>query len=182
MKGIWKGALILIVPRVCQTALFETQKKQREEPTRLSRKQMRVFFLVLLGVTLWQFLPEFVWPMLGSLAFLCWVAPHNPVANFLGAGFGGASMLNLSLDWSSISTNINLFLTPWWTQVIIFAAYVLSCWILLPAAKYGGLGKWDKNLMSNRLYLGRCCFVVAGKKSKRKLTRLGRKRYRLSHN
>lgn len=115
---------------------------------------MRVFFGVLLGVTLWQFLPEYVWPMLGSLAFLCWVAPHNPVANFLGAGFGGASMLNLSLDWSAIAANTSLFLTPWWTQVIMFTAYVIVCWILLPAAKYGGLGTWKHHLMSNRLFLG----------------------------
>jgi hypothetical protein len=140
--------------RLCQTALFETQKKQREHPTALSRKQIKVFFLVLLAMTLWQFLPEYVWPMLGSLAFLCWVAPNNEVANFLGSGFGGMGFLNLSLDWSNISTNGSLFLTPWWTQVVMFAAFVFSCWILLPAAKFGGLGTWDHQLMSNRLFLG----------------------------
>lgn len=112
-----------------------------------------MFLLTILGVILWQFLPEFAFPMLGSLAFLCWVAPHNPVANFVGAGYGGMGFLNLSLDWSSISTLYNLFLTPWWTQVIIFAGYVTACWILLPAAKYGGLGQWHEHLMSNRPYL-----------------------------
>lgn len=111
---------------------------------------------MLLAVILWQFLPEYVFPMLGSLAFLCWVAPGNPVANFVGAGYGGMGVLNLSLDWSSISTMYNLFLTPWWTQVVIFAGYVCACWILLPAAKYGGLGQWDRHLMSNRPYLGEC--------------------------
>ncbi len=138
---------------LCQTALFETQKKQRENPNRESRKQAKVFFWVLLAVTLWQFLPEYVFPMLGSLAFLCWVAPHNAVANFVGAGYGGMGVLNLSLDWSSISTLYNLFLTPWWTQVVIFIGYVAGAWILLPAAKFGGLGQWDKHLMSNRPFL-----------------------------
>jgi hypothetical protein len=140
---------------LCQTALFETQKKQREHPTAVSRKQIRVFFLVLLGITLWHFLPEYVWPMLGSLAFLCWVAPHNPTANFIGAGFGGMGFLNLSLDWSDINPNgASLFLTPWWTQVIIFAAFAFNCWALLPAAKFGNLGSWDHKLMSNRLFKG----------------------------
>lgn len=37
---------------------------------------MIIFFSVLGGITLWQFLPEFAFPMLGSLAFLCWVAPR----------------------------------------------------------------------------------------------------------
>ncbi|KAL7960154.1 OPT superfamily oligopeptide transporter [Trichoderma compactum] len=138
---------------LCQTALFETQKKQRENPSRASRKQMIVFFAVMGGVILWQFLPEFVFPFLGSLAFLCWVAPHNKTANFVGAGFGGMGFLNLSFDWSSISTNGSLFLTPWWTQVVLFAAFVVNCWILIPAAKFGNLGKWNHQLMSNRVFL-----------------------------
>jgi OPT family small oligopeptide transporter len=138
---------------LCQTALFETQKTQRQNPTPQSRKQTRVFFLVLFGVILWQFLPEYVFPMLGSLAFLCWVAPNNATANFIGGGFGGMGFLNLSLDWSSISATYNLFLTPWWTQVVMFCGFVVNCWILLPAAKFGGLGQWHKKLMSNRLFL-----------------------------
>ncbi|KID83678.1 Oligopeptide transporter OPT superfamily [Metarhizium guizhouense ARSEF 977] len=138
---------------LCQTALFETQKKQRENPSRLSSKQMRVFFGVLVAVILWQFLPEFVFPMLGSLAFLCWVAPRSPVANFVGAGFGGMGFLNLSLDWSSIASGASLFLTPWWTQVIMFVAFAVNCWVLLPAAKWGNLASWNHGLMSNRVFL-----------------------------
>ncbi|KAI8254129.1 hypothetical protein COL154_002857 [Colletotrichum chrysophilum] len=138
---------------LCQTALFETQKKQRENPTAASRKQTRVFFLALAGMTLWQFLPEYVFPMLGSLAFLCWVAPNNETANFVGAGFGGMGMLNLSLDWSNISSSASLFLTPWWTQVVMFLGFACSAWILIPAAKFGHLGEWNKHLMSNRLFL-----------------------------
>jgi hypothetical protein len=118
---------------------------------------MKVFFGVLLGVALWQFLPEFVFPMLGSLAFLCWVAPRNKVANFMGSGFGGMAFLNLTLDWSSISNLSNsnsLFVTPWWTQVIIFLAFVFNCWILIPAAKWGNMAQWKPELMSNRLFMG----------------------------
>ncbi|RAL58147.1 hypothetical protein DID88_002351 [Monilinia fructigena] len=120
---------------LCQTALFETQKKQRQHPSRLSRKQMRIFFGVLAGITIWQFLPEFVFPMLG---------------------FGGMGFLNLTLDWSSIASLSNsnsLFVTPWWTQVIIFLAFVVNCWILLPAAKWGNLASWKPELMSNRLFM-----------------------------
>ena len=54
-----------------------------------------MFFGVLVGMILWQLLPEFVFPFLGSLAFLCWVAPHNPTANFVSSGFGGMAFLNL---------------------------------------------------------------------------------------
>ncbi|KAI0201967.1 OPT oligopeptide transporter protein-domain-containing protein [Astrocystis sublimbata] len=138
---------------LCQTALFETQVKQNKNPTPAARKQFKVFWLTLLGITLWQFLPEFVFPFLSSLAFLCWVAPHNPVANFIGSGLGGMGFLNLSFDWANISNysaGVPLFLSPWWSQVVLFASFVLSAWILLPAAKWGGLGGYSHCLMSNR--------------------------------
>ncbi|KAI0012126.1 OPT oligopeptide transporter protein-domain-containing protein [Xylariaceae sp. FL0662B] len=138
---------------LCQTALFETQGRQNKNPTPTARKQMRVFWLVLLAVTLWQFLPEYVFPMLSSMAFLCWVAPHNPVANFVGSGLGGMGFLNLSFDWANISNynaGVPLFLSPWWSQVVLFCSFVLSCWVLLPAAKWGGLGSYSHCLMTNR--------------------------------
>ena len=150
---------------LCQTALFETQKKQRESPSPTSRRQTMVFFFVLIGIFFWQFLPEFVFPMLGSLAFLCWVAPHNAIANFIGSGFGGMGFMNLSFDWSNIgylSQMGSMFLTPFWTQVIVFSAFAVNCWILIPALKWGGLGIWHEHIMSNRLFMGKffLCFVT----------------------
>jgi hypothetical protein len=116
---------------------------------------MYVFFAVLGGVTLWQFLPEYAFPMLGSLAFLCWVAPRNATANFIGAGFGGMGFLNLSLDWSNVSAFGSLFLTPFWTQTIFFLAFVVNCWILIPAAKWGNLSSYKEGLMSNKVLTGK---------------------------
>jgi hypothetical protein len=144
--------------RLSQTALFETQKKQNQNPTPTSKKQMRVFFSALCFITLWQFLPEYVFPMLGSLAFLCWVAPQNATVNFIGSGLGGMGFMNLSFDWSSISvvySSSTLFLTPWWTQVVVFVGFAFNCWILIPAAKWGNLGSYEHGLMSNRLLRGK---------------------------
>jgi hypothetical protein len=118
---------------------------------------MMIFFFVLVGIFFWQFLPEFVFPMMGSLAFLCWVAPHSATANFIGSGFGGMGFMNLSFDWSNVgylSQMGSMFLTPFWTQVIVFSAFVVNCWILIPASKWGGLGRWHEHLMSNRLFMG----------------------------
>jgi len=119
---------------------------------------MLLFFGTLFGVFLWQFLPEYIFPMMGSLAFLCWVAPNNANANFIGSGFGGMGFLNLSFDWSNVGYLGNmgsLFLTPWWTQVIVFCAFVFNCWILIPAAQWGSLGIWHEQLMSNMPYTGK---------------------------
>ncbi|EAW15610.1 OPT family oligopeptide transporter [Aspergillus fischeri NRRL 181] len=141
---IWPQALM-------QTTLFETFRKQ-DTSSRLAKRQMKIFFFSLLGMTLWQFLPEYVFPFTSSLAFLCWVAPRNPVANFIGSGLGGMGFLNLSLDWSNINWNgSSILLTPWWTQVVLFSAFAFSCWVLIPAAKWGNLGSYKHGLMSNSL-------------------------------
>ncbi|KAK1141690.1 OPT super [Aspergillus melleus] len=143
---IWPQALM-------QTTLFETFRKQ-DTSSPLARRQLKLFFLSFLGMTLWQFLPEYVFPFTSSLAFLCWVAPHNPVANFIGSGLGGMGFLNLSLDWSNINWNgSSILLTPWWTQVVLFLAFAFNCWVLLPAAKWGNLGSYKHGLMSNSLLM-----------------------------
>ncbi|CRG92406.1 hypothetical protein PISL3812_09465 [Talaromyces islandicus] len=141
---IWPQALM-------QTTLFESfRKTDRKSP--VARKQMLVFFICFIGMTLWQFLPEYAFPFTSSLAFLCWVAPQNPVANFMGSGLGGMGFLNLSLDWSNINWNgSSILLTPFWTQVILWLAFAFNCWVLLPAAKWGKLGSYKPGLMSNEL-------------------------------
>lgn len=137
-----------------QTAVFETMRKSGHD-SRVARKQKIVFFSVFVFCIFWHFLPEYVFPFLSSLSFLCWVAPRNPVANFVGAGIGGMGFLNLSLDWSNISNQslISPMVTPFWTTVVLTVAFVFNCWILLPAAKWGGLGEWNHKLMSNRIFL-----------------------------
>lgn len=58
---------------------------------------------------------------------------------FVGSGLGGMGVLNFTLDWSNITSSI--MLSPWWTQVIQFIAFVLSVWVLVPIAKFKGLCK-----------------------------------------
>lgn len=137
-----------------QTAVFETMRKSAHG-SRIARKQKYVFFGSFIFIILWQFLPEFAFPMLSSLAFLCWVAPRNATANFVGAGIGGMGFLNLSLDWANISNQMLLspMIVPFWTIVVLTAAFVFNCWILLPAAKWGNLGEYKHALMSNRIFL-----------------------------
>lgn len=143
---IWPQALM-------QTTLFETFRKQ-DTSSPMARRQMKIFFFAFLGMTLWQFLPEYVFPFVSSLAFLCWVAPRNPVANFIGSGLGGMGFLNLSLDWSNINWNSSsIMLTPFWTQVILFLAFAFNCWVLIPAGKWGNLGSYKHGMMSNSLFM-----------------------------
>lgn len=138
-----------------QTSLFENLRSTAAD-SRTARKAKHVFFGVLIAATLWQFLPEYVFPFVSSLSFLCWVAPHNKIANFIGGGLGGMGFLNLSLDWANISNSSgagNPMITPFWTSVVMYISFIFGAWVLLPAAKWGKLGAWNHALMSNAIFL-----------------------------
>lgn len=128
-----------------QTALLQSQAKEHSQSI-----QMKVFFYVLCGVAIWQLFPLFIMPMVSSLAVLCWMAPHNAVVNFIGSGLGGMGVLNFTLDWANITSQIMIF--PYWVQIIQFVAFVIGAWVLIPWTKWGNLFEYKHGLMSNRLF------------------------------
>ncbi|KAF8148789.1 OPT oligopeptide transporter protein-domain-containing protein [Mycena galopus ATCC 62051] len=134
-----------------QVSVFNAMRASFELDSGTVKKQMRVFWLGILIFFLWEFLPEYIFPFTSSLAFLCWVT-DNPTANFLGSGLGGAGLLNITLDWSNITSTFVYY--PYWSQVNIFAAFVLGAWILVPIGAIGGA--WQNDLypmQSQSLYV-----------------------------
>lgn len=133
-----------------QTTLLQSQARS-DRDSKHGSMQMKVFFYVLLAVTIWEFLPEFAFPLTSSLAILCWIAPYNKTVNFIGSGMGGMGVLNFSLDWANITSSIMLY--PYWIQVIQFLGFVLGAWIMIPLVKWGGVTSFKHGLMSNSLFL-----------------------------
>lgn len=83
-----------------------------------------MFWILLLVTFVWQFLPEYLFPFVASLAPLCWFASRNHAVNFIGAGRGGMGLLNITLNWSNITSTVVTY--PYSVQVIIFLAFVLT--------------------------------------------------------
>lgn len=86
--------------------------------------RMKVFWMVLFGCFAWQFLPEWIFPFVASLAPLCWFASRNHTVNFLGAGRGGMGLLNITLDWSNITSTVITY--PYSVNVTIFAGFAIT--------------------------------------------------------
>ncbi|KAG7883766.1 hypothetical protein KL938_002351 [Ogataea parapolymorpha] len=63
---VWPKALM-------QTSLFKAQEHAGSQ----SNSQMRVFTVGLASLFVWQFFPEFIFPLTSSVAILCFMAPHN---------------------------------------------------------------------------------------------------------
>ncbi|KAK1972368.1 OPT oligopeptide transporter [Colletotrichum sublineola] len=113
--------------------------------------QYEVFWWILLGTFLWQFLPEYLFPFVAALAPLCWFASQNHTVNFLGAGRGGIGLLNITLNWSNITSTVITY--PYSVQVTMFVGFVITTWILIPVAYFGNLwGSPTYNIMSNGVF------------------------------
>ncbi|KAH8885598.1 OPT oligopeptide transporter [Thozetella sp. PMI_491] len=134
-----------------QVTLYRSMQKKWEDHSEFSNKQMKVFWWVLFGTFVWQFLPEYLFPFVAALAPLCWFASRNHIANFLGAGRGGIGLLNITLNWSNITSQVITY--PYSVQVIIFTSFVITTWILIPVAYFGHLwGSPTYNIMSNKVF------------------------------
>lgn len=130
--------------------LMKTALLKSQESSDGGGKQMKVFFILLSIMAVWQLFPEFIFPMTSSIAILCYMAPYNETVNFIGSGLGGMGVLNFSLDWANITSSIMLY--PYWIQVIQFVGFVLGAYILIPLVKFSNLGFHKDGLMSNRLF------------------------------
>ncbi|KAH6887606.1 OPT oligopeptide transporter [Thelonectria olida] len=114
-------------------------------------KQMKIFWVLLFATFAWQFLPEYIFPFVASLAPLCWFASRNHTVNFLGAGRGGMGLLNITLNWSNITSTVVTY--PYSVQLLVFAGFVLTTWILIPISYFGNLwGSPTYNIMSNGVF------------------------------
>ncbi|KAL4903959.1 hypothetical protein BDW74DRAFT_185969 [Aspergillus multicolor] len=134
-----------------QVTLYRSMDTRNRTDKQRARDQMKVFWILLLATFVWQFLPEYLFPFVASLAPLCWFASRNHTVNFIGAGRGGMGLLNITLNWSNITSVIITY--PYSVQVIIFLAFVLTCWILIPIAYFGKLwGSPTYDIMSNGVF------------------------------
>ncbi|KAL4733385.1 OPT oligopeptide transporter protein-domain-containing protein [Aspergillus similis] len=131
-----------------QVTLYRSMDTRNRTGEKRAHDQMKI---LLLAAFVWQFLPEYLFPFVASLAPLCWIASRNHTVNFLGAGRGGMGLLNITLDWSNITSVVITY--PYSVQVIIFLAFVSMCWILIPIAYFGKLwGSPAYDIMSNGVF------------------------------
>ncbi|OOG00122.1 hypothetical protein ASPCADRAFT_161658 [Aspergillus carbonarius ITEM 5010] len=97
----------------------------------VTKKALKYFAIVASVTFVYEWLPELIFPLLGSLPLICWFGHGNWKAFVLGSGTYGFGMLDLSLDWNYI-TFMSPYYTPLWSSLNqgIFAMF--CCWVLYP--------------------------------------------------
>ncbi|CAO3568081.1 unnamed protein product [Mortierella alpina] len=142
---IWPANLV-------QVALFNTLHKEEElAPGQWTR--FKFFLVATLAMFLYQWIPGFLFPVLSSIAWICWIKPDNLVLSQL-TGAGGLGFGAISLDWNNIVSFLGSpLIVPWWAQVNIGLGFLLIAWIMVPIAYYTNLWEAKKfPILTSRLF------------------------------
>ncbi|KAG0230201.1 hypothetical protein BGX31_005957, partial [Mortierella sp. GBA43] len=119
---VWPSNLV-------QVALFNTLHKEEDlAPGQWSR--FKFFLVAAFGMFCYQWLPGFLFPVLGSIAWICWIKPDNLVLSQI-TGAGGLGVGAISLDWNNIVSFLGSpLIVPWWAQVNIALGFFLVAWVM----------------------------------------------------
>ncbi|ORX65275.1 oligopeptide transporter 1 [Linderina pennispora] len=98
----------------------------------------RMFWVCFAASFAWYWVPATIFPTLSMIAILCFAAPNNVIAQQIGDAPHGLGILNLTLDWSYISSGFtgSPIAIPWVMAANVFAGFVIIMWIITPIGYY----------------------------------------------
>ncbi|KAF9177149.1 hypothetical protein BGZ50_009080 [Haplosporangium sp. Z 11] len=130
---IWPANLV-------QVALFNTLHKDEDlEPGQWSR--FKFFLVAAIGMFLYSWIPGFLFPVLATVSWICWIKPNNLVLSQI-AGPRGLGVGVITLSWNDVISYLTSpLIVPWWAQVNIGMGFFLIAWVIVPIAYYTNL--WD---------------------------------------
>ncbi|KAF9204914.1 hypothetical protein BGZ49_004710 [Haplosporangium sp. Z 27] len=142
---IWPANLVY-------ASLFRSLHAQSTEDDNGRMSRMRYYLIVAGGMFVYYWLPGFIFPTIGYLAWICWIKPDNVVLAQI-TGSNGLGVGVIALDWAAASQYIGPLVTPWFAQVNILVGFIIVVYIMVPWAYYTNL--WDsKNfpIVTSTLY------------------------------
>ncbi|KAK0586235.1 hypothetical protein LWI29_003267 [Acer saccharum] len=109
-------------------ALHEKEKRAKGGVTRT-----QFFLIAFICSFAYYVFPGYLFEMLTSLSWICWIFPTSVLAQQLGSGLYGLGIGALGLDWSTISAYLGSPLaSPWFATANVAAGFVLVMYVLTP--------------------------------------------------
>jgi OPT family oligopeptide transporter len=111
-------------------ALHEKDKRPKGGVTRI-----QFFMCAMISSFAYYILPGYLFPMLTSISWLCWIFPHSVIAQQIGSGLRGLGVGVVGLDWSTISAYLGSPLaTPWFAVANVGVGFILIMYVVTPLA------------------------------------------------
>ncbi|KAM7499802.1 hypothetical protein LguiA_024216 [Lonicera macranthoides] len=109
-------------------ALHDAGKRPKGGTTRTQ------FFLIALTSSFCYYaFPGFLFKMLTSLSWICWISPKSVLVQQLGSGLQGLGIAAFGLDWSTIASYLGSPLaSPWFATANVAVGYCFIMYVMIP--------------------------------------------------
>ena len=128
---VWPGTLVT-------ASLFRSLHAVEGEEDNGRMPRIKYFMIVASAMFVYYWLPGFLFPTIGTIAWICWIKPDNQVLATL-TGSNGLGIGVIALDWAAASAYVMPLVTPWFAQVNILVGFILVTYIMVPWAYYTNL-------------------------------------------
>ncbi|XP_028790704.1 oligopeptide transporter 6-like [Neltuma alba] len=132
-------------------ALHETGGRPRGSATRT-----QFFLIVMISSFAYYLLPGYLFSMLTSFSWVCWLAPKSVLVQQLGSGLEGLGIGSFGVDWSTISAYLGSpLVSPWFATANVAVGFVLVMYVMTPLSYWFNVYN-AKNfpIFSNQLFTG----------------------------
>ncbi|KAL5752477.1 hypothetical protein ACOSQ2_022984 [Xanthoceras sorbifolium] len=117
-----------------QVSLFRALH-EKEERTKGGLTRNQFFLIAFVCSFAYYVFPGYLFPMLTSLSWLCWMFPASVLAHQLGSGLHGLGVGAIGFDWSSICAYLGSPLaSPWFATANIAVGFTLIMYVITPIA------------------------------------------------
>ncbi|GLT35738.1 hypothetical protein SLA2020_101650 [Shorea laevis] len=116
-----------------QVSLFRALHEKEVRPKGgVTRTQF--FLIAFICSFAYYVFPGYLFEMLTSLSWICWIYPKSVLAQQLGSGLYGLGIAAFGIDWSTISSYLGSPLaSPWFATANVAAGFVFVMYVLTPA-------------------------------------------------
>jgi hypothetical protein len=121
---------VMLYPRnLIYVNLFDALHRGNGEM--MQNKRLKVFWLIVLGVFVYEWFPEYIAPLLGGFNIVCLAARNTEWVSYVfGGAYGneGMGLLGFGVDWANITSAP--FYLPLATQISQYIGFATNYWLL----------------------------------------------------
>ncbi|GAB4857654.1 OPT super [Ancistrocladus abbreviatus] len=115
-----------------QVSLFRALHEKEDRP-KGGLTRIQFFLIAFICSFAYYVFPGYLFEMLTSLSWICWIFPKSVLAQQLGSGLYGLGIAALGIDWSTISSYLGSPLaSPWFATANVAAGYILVMYVITP--------------------------------------------------
>ncbi|KAH6831468.1 oligopeptide transporter 7 [Perilla frutescens var. hirtella] len=122
-----------------QVSLFRAlHEKDSRAKGGVSRTQF--FVIAFICSFAYYLFPGYLFQMLTSLSWICWIFPKSVFAQQIGSGLQGLGVGAVGLDWSSISSYLGSPLaSPWFATANVAVGFFFIMYVVTPLSYWGNI-------------------------------------------